>query len=164
MSGFRWKTAQAELEKGSIVRPWAEVGGATPVADAVVQERRADMAVSRARERVAEAARSGAAAHDNMEDTLTAVAEAEAVVEEARAELRRRRGDGELDAAEARLGESRDTAAALRRQGPGLEAAIAAADETAAVAQELSTEVRRGYDEYAGHGQMDGARHVVKRD
>jgi hypothetical protein len=42
------------------------------------------------------------------------------------------------------------TASELRAQGPGLEAAIAAADEAAASALELCSEVRRGYDEYEG--------------
>jgi hypothetical protein len=88
----------------------ATQGGATPLAEAMVREARAETAVTRGKEGVAAAARTAAAAHDDMEATLVAVAEAEAVVEAAKTELRRRRSDGELKAAEGRLAESRATA------------------------------------------------------
>lgn len=144
----------------------ATEGGATPLAEAIVKEKREEMAVSRAQEAVAAAARTAAVVHVEMEETLVAVAEEEAAVEAARTELRRRKGNGELRAAEARLEEARTTAAELRTQGPGLEAAIAAADEAAASALELCAEVRRGYDEYQGRltrarGALRAARDVA---
>ena len=83
-----------------------------------------------------------------LEQTSQAVQDAESTLESATSDLSEKKDAGTLAEAEARLTESKTTAEKLRAEGPGLEAAVAAADEAEMNALELRDELRRLHEDH----------------
>ena len=131
--------------KATFVRKVSEVDS---LADSILAEKHAEEAVQRVTETLDAARDAVAAAKSSVEQTSQAVRDAESTLESARSDLGEKRDAGALAEADARFAESHATAEKLRAEGPGLEAAVAAADEAATNAMELRDELRRVHEDH----------------
>ena len=131
--------------KATFVRKVSDVDS---LADSLLAEKHAEEAVQRVTETLDAARDAAAAAKSSVEQTSQAVRDAESTLESARSDLGEKRDAGALAEADARFAESHATAEKLRAEGPGLEAAVAAADEAATNAMELRDELRRVHEDH----------------
>ena len=131
--------------KATFVRKVSDVDS---LADSILAEKHAEEAVQRVTETLDAARDAVAAAKSSVEQTSQAVRDAESTLESARSDLGEKRDAGALAEAEARFAESHATAEKLRAEGPGLEAAVATADEAATNAMELRDELRRVHEDH----------------
>ena len=125
-----------------------EVNDVNSLDDAILTEKCAEEAVQRATDTLDAARDAVAAAKSSVEQTSQAVQDAESTLESATSDLSEKKDAGTLAEAEARLTESKTTAEKLRAEGPGLEAAVAAADEAEMNALELRDELRRLHEDH----------------